>query len=218
MTKNNKKSKKLYSICAKCKKKSCKKEDENYPDWCMQDKGSWLAESLNEYQNAENKKLYKTAAHIENTGYKEWPRLKEIAEYALSAGFKNIGIAFCIGLEKEAEKAVEYFEKRGLEVNSAVCSCGSIDKADLEIPPEDRFSSEGFEVGCNPIGQAKLLAECKTDFNVVLGLCVGHDSLFFKYSKAPTTVLAAKDRVLGHNPLAAIYNSESYYSHLYEDE
>ena len=47
--------------------------------------------------------------------------------------------------------------------------------------------------------------------NVLLGLCVGHDSLFFKYTEAPCTVLAVKDRLLGHNPLAAVYNVDSYY-------
>jgi uncharacterized metal-binding protein len=47
--------------------------------------------------------------------------------------------------------------------------------------------------------------------NVLLGLCVGHDSLFFKYTEAPGTVLAVKDRLLGHNPLAAVYNVDSYY-------
>jgi uncharacterized metal-binding protein len=40
---------------------------------------------------------------------------------------------------------------------------------------------------------------------------VAHDSLFFKHAEAPTTVLAVKDRVTGHNPLAAIYLSDSYY-------
>ena len=64
---------------------------------------------------------------------------------------------------------------------------------------------------CNPIYQAKILNKAKTEFNILLGLCVGHDSLFFKYAKAPTTVLAVKDRVTGHNPLAAIYLSHSYY-------
>jgi uncharacterized metal-binding protein len=64
---------------------------------------------------------------------------------------------------------------------------------------------------CNPIYQAKLLNHEKTDFNILLGLCVGHDSLFFKHADAPTTVLAVKDRVTGHNPLAAIYLSEGYY-------
>lgn len=51
---------------------------------------------------------------------------------------------------------------------------------------------------CNPILQA--LEEAGTDFNVVIGLCVGHNSLFYKYSKAPVTTLIMKDRVSGHNP------------------
>ncbi|MCP4711922.1 MAG: DUF1847 domain-containing protein, partial [Planctomycetes bacterium] len=41
--------------------------------------------------------------------------------------------------------------------------------------------------------------------NVLCGLCVGHDSIFYKASEAPVTTLIAKDRVLGHNPVAAIY-------------
>jgi uncharacterized metal-binding protein len=67
---------------------------------------------------------------------------------------------------------------------------------------------------CNPIYQAKLLNHENTDFNILLGLCVGHDSLFFKFAEAPTTVLAVKDRVTGHNPLAAIYLSGTYYQRL----
>jgi len=54
--------------------------------------------------------------------------------------------------------------------------------------------------------------------NVLIGLCVGHDSLFFKYSRAPVTVLVAKDRVLGHNPVAALYTSNSYYRRLKEQQ
>jgi uncharacterized metal-binding protein len=49
------------------------------------------------------------------------------------------------------------------------------------------------------------------DFNLLLGLCVGHDSLFFRHASAPTTVLAVKDRVTGHNPLAAVYTCGTYY-------
>jgi uncharacterized metal-binding protein len=48
-----------------------------------------------------------------------------------------------------------------------------------------------------------------------MGLCIGHDSLLFKYAKAPTTVLVAKDRVLGHNPVAALNLADSYYSRLW---
>ena len=49
---------------------------------------------------------------------------------------------------------------------------------------------------------------------VMLGLCLGHDTLFFQYCRVPVTVLAVKDRVTGHNPLAAIYLADSYYSRL----
>jgi uncharacterized metal-binding protein len=67
---------------------------------------------------------------------------------------------------------------------------------------------------CSPIVQAALLNEEKTDFNILVGLCVGHDSLFFKYSHALVTVLVAKDRVTGHNPAAALYTSDTYYARL----
>lgn len=64
---------------------------------------------------------------------------------------------------------------------------------------------------CNPISQAKLLNLHGTQFNVLVGLCVGHDSMFYKYSDALVTTLIAKDRVLAHNPAGAVYCSEGYY-------
>ncbi len=67
---------------------------------------------------------------------------------------------------------------------------------------------------CNPVMQAKILNKEKTDMNIVMGLCVGNDSLFYKYSEALVTTLVAKDRVMGHNPAAALYTSESYYGKL----
>ena len=64
---------------------------------------------------------------------------------------------------------------------------------------------------CNPIFQATLLNEQETDFNLAVGLCVGHDSLFYKYSMAMVTTVITKDRVLAHNPVGALYCAESYY-------
>ena len=51
----------------------------------------------------------------------------------------------------------------------------------------------------------------------VMGLCVGHDILFNKHSHAPTTTLVVKDRVLMHNPAAALYHADGYYQNLCED-
>ena len=67
---------------------------------------------------------------------------------------------------------------------------------------------------CNPIMQAEVLNAAETDLNVVMGLCVGHDSLFYKHSHAPATTLVVKDRVLIHNPVMALYTADGYYSHL----
>ncbi|HET7159419.1 MAG TPA: DUF1847 domain-containing protein, partial [Burkholderiales bacterium] len=72
-----------------------------------------------------------------------------------------------------------------------------------------------FESLCNPLCQAELLNAHGCEFNVVMGLCVGHDSLFFKHAKGLTTVLVAKDRVLGHNPIAALQLADSYYSRVW---
>ena len=60
---------------------------------------------------------------------------------------------------------------------------------------------------CNPAGQAQLLNEAKTQLNALCGLCVGHDAIFAKISEAPVTTLIAKDRVLAHNPVGAIYSA-----------
>ena len=97
---------------------------------------------------------------------------------------------------------------------SILCKAGRTLKEKIGIKDEEKIYQGTKESMCNPIYQAKLLNHEKTDLNILLGLCVGHDALFFKYAQAPTTVLAVKDRVTGHNPLAAIYLSETYYRKL----
>ncbi len=138
-------------------------------------------------------------------------RIVEICEFAQKMGYTRLGIAFCIGLVKEAALVERIFKSRGFEVISVVCKAGRTPKDRIGLRDEEKIHQGTDEAMCNPIYQAKLLNHENTDFNILLGLCVGHDSLFFKYSQAPTTVLAVKDRVTGHNPLAAIYLSESYY-------
>lgn len=141
-------------------------------------------------------------------------RIVEICEFAKRMGFRRLGLAFCLGLAKEAAVVEEIFKHRGFKVISVLCKAGRTPKEALGLKEEHRIFQDRPESMCNPIYQAKLLNHEKTDFNVLLGLCVGHDSLFFKFAEAPTTVLAVKDRVTGHNPLAAIYLSGSYYQKL----
>ncbi len=138
-------------------------------------------------------------------------RIVEIIEFARRMGYRRLGLAFCLGLVKEAALVEEILIGQGFEVISAVCKAGKTPKEIIGIREQEKIYQGTAEAMCNPIFQAKLLNQEKTQFNILLGLCVGHDSLFFKYATSPTTVLAVKDRVTGHNPLAAIYLSDSYY-------
>ena len=49
------------------------------------------------------------------------------------------------------------------------------------------------------------------ELNIVLGLCVGHDGLFFRHSQGLATTLIAKDRVLAHNSVGALQLADTYY-------
>jgi uncharacterized metal-binding protein len=138
-------------------------------------------------------------------------RIIEICEFAGRMKYKRLGLAFCIGLAKEAKIVEDILTRHKFKVISVACKAGRTSKDLLGIKEEDKINRGVDESMCNPIFQAMLLNDMKVEFNILLGLCVGHDSLFFKYSDVPTTVLAVKDRVTGHNPLAAIYLSDSYY-------
>jgi len=142
------------------------------------------------------------------------PRIQEICEFASKMKYRRLGLISCIGLSREAAVVAEIMEAQGFEVVSVVCKAGCIPKEEINVKEHEKIRVGEYEAMCNPIYQAMLVNDAGTDFNVMMGLCVGHDALFFKYAKAPTTVLAVKDRLLGHNPLAAIYTSDTFYARL----
>lgn len=171
-----------------------------------------LIDAKARYDDSEIRKLAQTAARVEAAGYCQWSRVEETMEFARRLAVEKIGIAFCGGLWREARTAAEIFEKNGFDVASARCKVGSIRKEELELKDHDKVRPGTMEHACNPVGQAEILNTEKTGLNVIIGLCVGHDSLFIKHSKAPVTCLIAKDRVLAHNPVGALYNASSYYN------
>ena len=136
------------------------------------------------------------------------PRIKEIVEYSRLINAKRVGVAFCAGLREEGRRTVEFLEKNGLTVASVMCKCGGVDKTELHIPKEYKIGDpDKFEAACNPLIQAELLNKAKTDLNLIVGLCLGHDIVFTQNSEAPVTTLIVKDRLLGHNPVIALYSN-----------
>lgn len=140
------------------------------------------------------------------------PRIEETIQFAHKNGFQRLGLAFCSGLADEARMVTDILERNGFEVVSVCCKVGAVPKERIGIKPEEKISGPDlYESMCNPITQAEILNQEGVDFAILVGLCVGHDSLFIKYCRVPMTVLAVKDRVTGHNPLAAVYLARSPY-------
>jgi len=144
------------------------------------------------------------------------PRIQEIWEFATKMGYKRLGLAFCVGLRAEAKVTESLLKKKGFEVASVACKVGCVPKEEFGLKEEQKIAPGSFESVCNPALQALILNEVETELNILLGLCVGHDTIFLEFSEAPCTVLAVKDRVLAHNPLAAVYHVDSYYRWLKE--
>lgn len=172
----------------------------------------------------EDARIARVAARVEGLCYQpvpgsdavnaRWTRVEDTIAFAKLMGWKRIGIASCIGLLDEAEKLSAILSAQGLEPLSVCCKAGSIDKLALGLSEKDKVRPGTFEPACNPIAQAKLLDRAKADMSVIVGLCVGHDMLFAKHSKAPVTTLVVKDRVTNHNPAAVLYGQNFYYKRL----
>lgn len=180
--------------CAYCDSKDCYKGKD-----CVELK----KEAMRLYTGDELRSM-KVSTSIESRYYMEKTRLEELILYAKGMDYQKIGIAFCIGMEKEARTIHRILEK-DFEVHSVCCKVCGIDKDEFGL--ERLHSGEGMEAMCDPIGQAMVLNSENTRLNVILGLCMGHDILFTEHSEAPVTTLAVKDRVLAHNPLGAIYSN-----------
>ena len=199
--------------CADCHQIGCKKGDLTKTMTCCPSKNEAVqAKAAELYKEEENHLIALTAGKVEAEGYGRLCRMEEIVLFCKRAGYKKIGLVFCMGLHKEAETVNRILTHRGFDVVSVICKNGAMPKSSVGMTDADTLSGCAQEVMCNPIGQALLMNEEKTDFNVLLGLCVGHDTLAIKYMEAPCTVLAVKDRVTGHNPLAAIYMANGYYN------
>lgn len=199
--------------CIDCGTTNCNLQDSVYPDFClttgMDEKV--LTRAMAAYEDPEDRKMSQVSASVEHDGYMQWTRVEELMVFSERMGYKKLGIATCVGLIRESRTLAQILRKHGFEVYGVACKCGVQKKASVGCDPSCDELGPNM---CNPVLQAELLNEEGTDFNVTMGLCVGHDSLFYKHSKAPVTTLVAKDRVLAHNPCAALYQADAYYKRL----
>ena len=222
----------MNPMCAKCVKPVCNPEIkatevpslDNAPSFCpMKLMPQVITKAVSEYDKPDVKEFARQASVQEFECYENLPdgrrtknpRILELIEFAKKCGYKKLGLAFCGGLASEARTLTQILENKGFDVVSVRCSVGATPKEKIGVRPQEKIGGPGsWESMCSPIAQAEILNSENVDLAVMLGLCIGHDALFIRYCRVPMTVIAVKDRVTGHNPLAALYLSSSYYARL----
>ena len=211
-----------YAVsCSDCGFLNCYRQESRFPEFCPGEavEPSVLQRVTHEYcGDADDARTAMVAAEVEGLYYGKLTRVEEVLAFARRLGVHKIGIATCIGLIEESRVFSKILKRNGFEPYSVLCKIGSVDKSKMGLEEELKIKPGVFEGMCNPILQAKLLDEWGSELNVIVGLCVGHDALFCKHSAALVTTLVVKDRVLAHNPAAALYTRNSYYSRLMEEE
>lgn len=142
--------------------------------------------------NEEDRRMMRLAEAAKARGA---DRVEELVRFARAGGYRRLGIAHCVAVAKAAGNLEQRLqgEFEVLRVDCKIC----------RIPAEAVIEG-GRGTACNPVGQARVLAGAGTELNIAMGLCLGHDLLFAKHSAAPVTTLVVKDRVHGHNPIAAL--------------
>jgi len=187
--------------CASCESQNCFTGQGEMPTGCPE-------QDRDKYSEAEPVAGFLDyAASVRG---QETDRISELIKYATFRGVKTIGIAGCVGLHDELRVITSRLKDAGFVVNNIMCKAGSLTKKEMGVPSRNRMTAEtGYGIGvvaCNPVAQALLLNKQQTDLNCIIGLCVGHDSVFVKHSEAPVVTLIAKDRTNAHNP-ASVLNS-----------
>jgi uncharacterized metal-binding protein len=152
------------------------------------------------------RRMLEAAADIALEGERQLCRLSELVYFCLEMRYERVGIAFCIDLLEPAEILADVL-RRFFEVVPVCCKVGG---AELSHPGAGRSAVQpDGGLACNPLEQARVLNLRETRLNVIVGLCVGADSVFASASEAPVTTLFVKDKSLANNPIGALY-SEYY--------
>ncbi len=136
--------------------------------------------------------------------------MEETIEFARKLGVTRLGLIFCAGFSSEAAILTGILESNKFEIVSVACKTGGVPKEYVGVLDSEKVRPGRPEMMCNPMAQVEILNRSHTELNILMGQCVGHDSLSIKHSKAPVICLVAKDRVMAHNTVAALYESRGY--------
>jgi uncharacterized metal-binding protein len=144
-------------------------------------------------ENEQTAALSRGSAIVENLGYINWPRLRDIIELSRQMKFHHITVAGCIEMDAEIEKTVTILNEYHLPTEGIRCD------ACLQDDP-----------GGSLIKFAQSTAELHTDFLINLGLCVAAEAQTEKNNRIPQTVFVVRDVKTHNNPAINLYRSPEW--------
>lgn len=190
--------------CADCVAIACEIKDNKRPAFCQSDQANHK-EMIAAYEGEDLAIMQAASEAVMRVGREGLCRIEETMAFARNMGYRKIGIANCAALVSESHLVAKILRLHGFEVFGVSCKFGELKIGEFFEDASECSNPNGL--ACNPIIQAQRLNEQGTDFNLIVGLCVGHDALFAKHSNAPVSTLIAKDRILANNPASALYTS-----------
>lgn len=211
-----------YEIgCESCGKLGCRL-DEEYPSFCVTKK-------LNQQVIDDVLKIYRedpfvlkitqVSSAVEAENYLKATRVEETIDFIKKMGFNKVGIASCISMLPESKVFCEILKSHKIDYTALSCKIGAIDKSEVGIDEKYKIRQNvEHESMCNPIMQAKYFEMDEVELVVMIGLCVGHDTLFYMNCNLPVTTLVVKDRVTCHNPAAPLKYAKGIYNKLFNED
>ena len=132
-------------------------------------------------------------------------RLSELIYFCLEMRYRRIGVAYCVDLQEPAAILTRVL-RRFFKVYPVCCKIGGAPQIDVFSAPESSAHRPAPSAACNPVDQADALNRLGVDINVLVGMCMGADCVFCRFSDAPVTTIFVKDRSLANNPIGAVYS------------
>jgi uncharacterized metal-binding protein/predicted Fe-Mo cluster-binding NifX family protein len=166
---------------------------------CLEGKSCNLSLKLNpKPESKETANMLNSAMDISLEEERVLCRISELIYFAIDMNYKKIGIAYCSDLAEPAGIVAQVM-RRFFNVVPICCKIGGKRLPDVSLAGNDK-------IACNPHGQAEIFNRAGTDFNIIIGLCIGTDCIFTELSNAPVSTLFVKDRSLANNPIGAVYS------------
>lgn len=139
-------------------------------------------------------RLWRAFGRLIGTGGAAKSRVEHVVDFARSLGEGRIGIASCLRYIEDARFLRRLLRSEGFDAPVVLCKVGGWGVEDVGVDKDTDW------IVCNPTGQALILNKLGCGVQMTLGLCMGHEMIFNKYSSGYVTNLYVKEKISEERP------------------